>query len=110
MMKPPEEWLEDNDTWLLSQTKEDQQELQDVPKHDIVWQVDGNVERRQSAAAQYRDRLEEILTACLPSSKYQFSRGKLDACVYRCAKTGVVLVRRIEDFDICGPEEILLDL
>ena len=110
MMKPPEEWLEDYDTWLLSQTKEIQQELQDVPKHDIVWQVDGNIYGRQSAAAQYRDRLEEILTTCLPSSKYQFSRGKLDACVYRCAKTGVVLVHHIDDFDICGPEETLIDL
>ena len=35
MMKPPEEWLEDYDAWLLSQTKVI--ELQDVPKHDIVY-------------------------------------------------------------------------
>ena len=59
MMKPPQEWLEDYDVWLASQPKEIQDELKDVPASEIVWQVDGNLYGRQSAAAQYRDRLEE---------------------------------------------------
>ncbi|CAL1169149.1 unnamed protein product [Cladocopium goreaui] len=59
MMKPPQEWLEDYDVWLASQPKEIQDELKDVPASEIVWQVDGNLYGRQSAAVQYRDRLEE---------------------------------------------------
>ena len=58
-MKPPQEWLEDYDVWLASQPKEIQDELKDVPASEIVWQVDGNLYGRQSAAVQYRDRLEE---------------------------------------------------
>ena len=87
MMKPPQEWLEDYDVWLVSQPKEIQDELKDVPASEI-WQVDGNLYGRQSAAAQYRDRLEEILTEELPKEKYSFTRGKLDACVYKCQLTG----------------------
>eukprot|EP00435_Cladocopium_sp_Y103_P041544 s171_g11.t1 len=60
MMKPPKEWLEDYDGWYLLQPKEVQEELKDVPKEEILWQVGGNLYGRQSAAAQYRDRLEEI--------------------------------------------------
>ena len=94
MMKPPQEWLEDYDVWLVtvSQPKEIQDELKDVPASEIVGQVDGNLYGRQSAAAQYRDRLEEILTEQLPKEKYSFTRGKLDACVYKCQLTGTVLI------------------
>ena len=73
MMKPPKEWLEDYDDWYLLQPKEVQEELKDVPKEHILWQVDGNLYGRQSAAAQYRDRLEEIITKELPPEQYEFS-------------------------------------
>ena len=65
MMKPPKEWLEDYEELYLLQPKEVQEELKDVPKEHLLWQVDGNLYGRQSAAAQYRDRLEEIITKCL---------------------------------------------
>ena len=52
--------------------------------------MDGNLYGRQSAAAQYRDRLEEIFMKELPKDKYCFKRGKLDACVFRCTCTGIV--------------------
>ena len=110
MMKPPQEWLEDYDVWLVSQPKEIQDELKDVPASEIVWQVDGNLYGRQSAAAQYRDRLEEILTEELPKEKYSFTRGKLDACVYKCQLTGTVLIHHVDDFDVRGPEHVLVDL
>ena len=110
MMRPPSEWLDDYDEWYAMQTKEVQEELRDVPRESIVWQVDGNLYGRQSAAAQYRDRLEEIITNKLPKEKYNFQRGKLDACVYRCTKTETVLIHHIDDFDIAGREEILKDL
>ncbi|CAL1148944.1 unnamed protein product, partial [Cladocopium goreaui] len=111
MMKPPEEWLEEYDEWLLLQSKEVQEELKDVPKSEIVWQVNGNLYGRQSAAAQYRDRLDTIVTKELPKDKYEFTRGQIDACVYKCKKTGtVLLLHHIDDFDICGPEEVIQDL
>ena len=110
MMRPPAEWLEEYDEWLLKQSKEVQAELGNVPKESIVWQVDGNVYGRQPAAASYRDRLEEILLRQLPKDKYSFSRGKLDACVYKCKLTGIVLIHHIDDFDVCGPEEMTDDL
>ena len=87
MMRPPSEWLDDYEDWFAMQPKELQEELRDIPKESIVWQVDGNLYGRQSAAAQYRDLLEEIITNKLPKEKYNFQRGKLDACVYRCTKT-----------------------
>ncbi|CAE7502814.1 RE1 [Symbiodinium sp. CCMP2456] len=65
---------------------------------------------RQSAAAQYRDRLEVILTKELPKGVYEFHRGKLDACVFRCKRTGIVLIHHIDDFDVCGPAALLDDL
>ena len=110
MMKPPKEWLEDYDDWYLLQPKEVQEELKDVPKEHILWQVDGNLYGRQSAAAQYRDRLEEIITKELPPEQYEFQRGAIDGCVYKCEKTGTVLIHHIDDFDICGPEKVLNDL
>ena len=81
MMKPPTEWFENYDVWLLTH--------EGVPKNSIVWQVDGNLYGRQPTAAQYRDRLEEILLTKLPD-RDSFRRGKLDACVYYCEKTQVV--------------------
>ena len=61
-MRPPKEWLEEYDTWILSQEKEIQEYLKDVPREELIWKVDGNIYGRQSAAAQYRDRPEETLT------------------------------------------------
>ena len=110
MMRPPQEWLEDYDDWYLCQNKEVQEELKNVAKEDLLWQVDGNLYGRQSAAAQYRDRLDDIITKELPVEQYEFERGKIDACVYKCKKTGTVLVHHIDDFDICGPESVLVDL
>ena len=108
-MRPPKEWLEEYDTWILSQEKEIQEYLKDVPREELIWQVDGNIYGRQSAAAQYRDRPEEILTNKV-SGRYRFKRGKLDACVYRCELTGTVLIHHIDDFDMCGPQDCLIDL
>ena len=108
-MRPPKEWLEEYDTWILSQEKEIQEYLKDVPREELIWQVDGNIYGRQSAAAQYRDRPEEMLTNKV-SGRYRFKRGKLDACVYRCELTGTVLIHHIDDFDMCGPHRQIICL
>ncbi|CAE7333376.1 RE1 [Symbiodinium microadriaticum] len=78
LMRPPKEWLEEYDEWFAKARPEIQEQMREVPKEEILWQVDGNLYGRQSAAAQYRDRLEEILTKELPKEKYFFKRGKLD--------------------------------
>ena len=110
MMRPPKEWLEDYDEWYVKADPEVQRQLKDTPKESVLWQVDGNLYGRQSAAAQYRDRLEVILTKELPKGVYDFHRGKLDACVFRCRRTGIVLIHHIDDFDVCGPAALLNDL
>ncbi|CAE7358323.1 RE1 [Symbiodinium sp. CCMP2592] len=110
MMRPPKEWLEDYDEWYAKADPEVQRQLKDTPKESVLWQVDGNLYGRQSAAAQYRDRLEVILTKELPKGVYDFRRGKLDACVFRCRRTGIVLIHHIDDFDVCGPAALLNDL
>ncbi|CAE7561497.1 unnamed protein product [Symbiodinium natans] len=92
MMKPPKEWLEEYDEWYAKASPEMQEQMKNVPKESVLWQVDGNLYGRQSAAAQYRDRLETILTKELPKGVYQFHRGTLDACVFRCVRTGIVLI------------------
>ena len=110
MMKPPKEWLEDHEEWYYLQKPEVQAELKDVPKEENLWQVDGNIYGRQPAAAQYRDRLDEIIAKEVPKEKYELERGKIDACVYKCKKTATVLLHHIDDFDICGPESASRDL
>lgn len=110
MMKPPKEWLDDHEEWYYSQKPEVQAELKDVPKEENLWQADGNIYGRQPAAAQYRDRLDEIITKEVPKEKYELERGKIDACVYKCNKTATVLLHHIDDFDICGPESAIRDL
>ena len=109
-LRPPQEWLDDYDTWLLKQDTQVQQDLANVPKQHIVWQVDGNIYGRQPAAAAYRQELENILLHKLDGAKYKFQRGKVDACVYRCKLSGVILIHHIDDFDVCGPAEAVKDL
>ena len=79
-----------------------QQDLANVPKQHIVWQVDGNIYGRQPAAAAYRQELENILLNKLDPTKYKFQRGRIDACVYHCKISGVILIHHIDDFDVCG--------
>ena len=94
--------------WLVDQNEQARKELGNVPKDKIVWQVDGNMYGRQLAAAAYRQKLENILLQKLGRTK--FTRGQVDACVYHCSVTGIVLVHHIDDFDFCGPAESVKEL
>ena len=109
-LRPPQEWLNEYDTWLLRQDPQVQRELANVPKQHVVWQVDGNIYGRQPAAAAYRQELENILLHKLDRAQYNFQRGKIDACVYCCKRSGVILIHHIDDFDVCGPAEAVKDL
>ncbi|CAE7242490.1 RE2 [Symbiodinium sp. CCMP2592] len=109
-MKPPREWLGNFEVWLAAQPEEKRKELEGIPKEHLVWQVDGNIYGRQPAASQYRDRLEEIIVNKLPKDRYDFVRGRLDGCIFRCKKTKVVVIHHIDDFDATGPEDDLNNL
>ena len=109
-MKPPREWLDNFEVWLATQPEEKRKELEGIPREQLVWQVDGNIYGRQPAASQYRDRLEEIIVNKLPKDRYDFVRGRLDGCVFRCKKTKSVVIHHIDDFDVTGPEDDLNNL
>ena len=109
-LRPPKEWLDQFETWLVDQNEKTRKELGSVPKDKIVWQVDGNIYGRQPAAAAYRQELENILLQKLDRTKFCFTRGQVDACVYHCSVTGIVLVHHIDDFDVCGPAECVREL
>ena len=109
-LRPPQEWLDGYESWLAKQSPKVQQDLANVPKQHIVWQVDGNIYGRQPAAAAYRQELENILLNKLDPTKYKFQRGRIDACVYHCKISGVILIHHIDDFDVCGPEEAVNNL
>jgi len=55
---------------------------------------------RQPAAPAYRQEWENILLEKFGPAKYQFQRGRIDAC----------LIHHIDDFDVCGPTEAVKDL
>ena len=61
-----------------------QKEFEGVHESALIWQVGGHLfcilYGRQSAAAQYRDRLEEVLPQFLPKDRYNFKQVKLE-CV-----------------------------
>ncbi|CAE7247114.1 RE1, partial [Symbiodinium natans] len=109
-MKPPREWLDNLEVWLSRQPADKRDEIGNIPKEHLVWQVDGNIYGRQPAASQYRDRLDEILVSKLPKDRYDFVRGRLDGCVFRCTKTKIAVIHHIDDFDVTGPENDLDDL
>ena len=109
-MKPPREWLDNLEVWLSRQPADKRDEIGSIPKEHLVWQVDGNIYGRQPAASQYRDRLDEILVSKLPKDRYDFVRGRLDGCVFRCTKTKIAVIHHIDDFDVTGPENDLDDL
>ena len=109
-MKPSREWLDNFEVWLATQPEEKRKELEGIPREQLVWQVDGNIYGRQPAASQYRDRLEEIIVNKLPKDRYDFVRGRLDGCVFRCKKTKLVVIHHIDDFDVTGPEDDLNNL
>lgn len=46
----------------------------------------------------------------LDKTKFQFQRGRIDACVYHCKLSGCILIHHIDDFDVCGPAAAVKDL
>ena len=107
-LRPPKEWLDQFETWLVDQNEQTRKELGNVPKDKIVWQVDGNIYGRQPAAAAYRQELDNILTSWTEQNFALRAAKWTHAC--HCSVTGIVLVHRIDDFDVCGPAESVKEL
>ena len=58
---PPKEWLDTFEHWLSTKSADEQKRISQILKLDLVWQLDGNLYGRQTAAAEYRSELENIL-------------------------------------------------
>ncbi|CAJ1404966.1 unnamed protein product, partial [Effrenium voratum] len=88
--------------------KEIQEYLKDVPREELIWQVDGNIYGRQSAAAQYRDRPEEMLTNKELVKEKQVAIAKVDGkqnpadALTKHLVTGRKGVRSIQKCQLCG--------
>ena len=53
----------------------------------------------------YRNELEEILCSRVDPQQYAFVRGQKDPCVFRGAKTGIILLHHIDDIRAAGPDK-----
>ena len=69
--------------------------------------MDGNLYGRRTAGSVYRNELEEILCSRVDPQRYAFVRGEKDPCVFRCAKSRIILIHHIDDIRLAGPKEAL---
>ncbi len=67
--------------------------------------VIGNLYGRRTAAATYRDELEEVIVGKLGHRGYAFTRGVKDACLYKCKKTGIMIFHHVDDGKVVGTPE-----
>ena len=58
----------------------------------------------------YRNELEEIVCSRVDPQRYAFVRGQKDPCIFRCTKTGIVLLHHVDDIRAAGPSEALAHL
>ena len=57
-LRPPREWLNEHDAWLVGSDPQVQRDFAKVPRQHAVRQVDGNMCGRQPAAPVYHQELE----------------------------------------------------
>ena len=72
---------------------------------ELLFRLDGNLYGRRAAGSVYRNELEEILCSRVDPQRYAFTRGEKDPCVFRCDKSGVILIHHIDDVRRAGPKE-----
>ena len=75
---------------------------------ELLFRLDGNLYGRRTAGSVYRNELEEVKK--LNPAKFQFVRGEKDPTVFRCTKTGIILIHHVDDIRAAGPEEDLAEL
>ena len=64
---------------------------------ELFFRLDGNLYGRRTAGSVYRNELEEILCSKVDPQRYFFSRGEKDPCVFRCDKSGAILIPHIDN-------------
>ncbi|CAE7501560.1 PARP6, partial [Symbiodinium sp. KB8] len=106
-MRPPPEWRPIWEEWVREQPPADQARLWGQ-FNEMLFRLDGNLYGRRTAGSVYRDELEEVLCVKLKETgRYDFKRGVKDPCVYRCLKTGIVVVHHIDDGDAASLNKLL---
>ena len=101
-MRPPPEWRPIWEEWVREQPPAQQPRLWGQFS-EMLFRLDGNLYGRRTAGSVYRDELEEVLCVKLKETgRYDFRRGVKDPCVYRCLKTGIVVVHHIDDGRCAG--------
>ena len=73
----------------------------------MLFRFDGNLYGRGTAGSVYRNELEEILVNKLDKNKFQFVRGVKDPTIFRCLKTGLIVIHHIDNFRGAGPDKWL---
>ena len=105
-MRPPVEWYEIFLNWLETLPANEKSWYKDAFK-DIFFRLDGNLYGRRTAGSVYRNELEEILCSRVDPQRYAFVRGEKDPCVFRCAKSRIILIDHIDDIRLAGPKAAL---
>ena len=105
-MRAPPEWEDLFHEWLSGLAPPDQARLRYRFK-DLLFRLDGNLYGRRTAGSVYRNELEEILVHKLDPKRFNFIRGQKDPTVFRCDKTGTILIHHVDDIRAAGPEQDL---
>ena len=108
-VRAPIEWHDLFLEWLETLNPQEQAWHKERLK-EIYFCLDGNLYGRRTAGSVYRNELEEILCLRVDPQQYPFVRGQKEPCVFRCAKTGIILLHHIDDIRAAGPEKALAQL
>eukprot|EP00435_Cladocopium_sp_Y103_P033676 s735_g8.t1 len=92
--------------WLKEVDPADRQWYKDRFK-EMCFRLDGNLYGRRTAGSVYRNELEEIVCSRVDPQRYAFVRAQKDPCIFRCTKTGIVLLHHVDDIRAAGPSEAL---
>ena len=103
-MRAPVEWHDIFLEWLETLSPELKEWYKESFK-ELFFRLDGNLYGRRTAGSVYRNELEEILCSKVDPQRYSFSRGEKDPCVFRCDKSGIILIHHIDDIRMAGPKE-----
>ena len=108
-VRAPIEWWDLFLEWLEEVNPADRQWYKDRFK-EMCFRLDGNLYGRRTAGSVYRNELEEIVCSRVDPQRYAFVRGQKDPCIFRCTKTGIVLLHHVDDIRAAGPSEALAHL
>ena len=107
-VRAPVEWHDLFGEWLSTLPAGEKAKYKDSFK-EMYFPLDGNLYGRRTAGSVYRNELEGIICERIDPQRYQFQRGVKDPCLFRCLKTGVILVHHVDDIRAAGPAEVLAD-